>query len=394
MPGRRVAEEPPARRGIDQVTDPADGRFLRRAIELGRRGLGRTSPNPPVGAVVVRDGRIVGEGWHRRAGTAHAEVIALGKAGAQAKGATLYCTLEPCVHQGRTPPCAPRVVEAGIARVVLGATDPNPRVRGRGIAALRRAGLEVATGLEAEAAGELIRFFAHRMRTARPFVRLKLAASADGRIATRAGDARWISGPPARRLVHRWRDELDAVLVGVGTVLADDPALTCRRRGGRDPVRVVVDSRLRTPPDASLLGDGRSPVWIATTRAHDRRRAEQLAARGATLLVVPGRRGQVDLGALFRLLAGRDISSVLVEGGAKIAASLLVGGHVDEICWFSAPLLIGGDGVPMVAPIGAATVTQAIRLEPPRTSAIGQDLLHVARPRGVRRSGARGEGRR
>src|SRR5690606_308224 len=227
-----------------------DVEHMRHALALARRGLGRTRPNPPVGAVVVRGGRVVGTGWHKRAGTAHAEVIALAAAGKEARDATLYLTLEPCTHTGRTPPCAPQVIASGVKRVVIAVPDPNPVVRRRGIAMLRRAGIQVETGLEAEAGEELIRGFACHVTTGRPFVRLKLAASADGRIATRTGASRWITGPDARRLVHRWRDEMDAVMVGSGTLLADDPELTCRRAGGRDPVRVVVDGGLRTPPTA------------------------------------------------------------------------------------------------------------------------------------------------
>ncbi|HZR81941.1 MAG TPA: bifunctional diaminohydroxyphosphoribosylaminopyrimidine deaminase/5-amino-6-(5-phosphoribosylamino)uracil reductase RibD [Candidatus Binatia bacterium] len=358
----------------------ADARHMRRALALAQRGLGRTSPNPPVGAVVVKDGRVVGEGWHRRAGTDHAEVVALAAAGERARGATLYCTLEPCSHHGRTPPCAPRVAAAGIRRAVVATADPNPRVRGRGLAALRRAGIAVATGVEERAARELIAAFAHHVRTGKPLVRLKLAASADGRIATRSGRSRWITGPPARALVHRWRDEHDAVLVGVGTVLADDPQLTCRRRGGRDPVRIVVDSRLRTPSAARLLDGTGGPVWVATTSRAGAAARARLARRGATVLVVPGRGDRVDLGALFRMLGRRDIVSVLAEGGGDVAAALLAGGHVDELRCFTAPLLVGGDGIPMVGSLGIDEMDRALRLSDVRVQAVGRDWLWIARP--------------
>jgi diaminohydroxyphosphoribosylaminopyrimidine deaminase/5-amino-6-(5-phosphoribosylamino)uracil reductase len=366
----------------------ADARFMRRALELARRGLGRTHPNPPVGAVVVRAGRIVGEGWHRRAGTAHAEVIALAAAGERARGATLYCTLEPCSFVGRTPACAPRVVASRVSRVVLGTIDPHPRVRGRGVRELRRAGIAVQSGVEEEAARELIRFFAHHAVRRRPFVRLKLAASADGRIATATGESRWITGPLARRLVHRWRNELDAVMVGVETALADDPALTCRMARGRDPIRIVVDSRLRVPPRARLLREGRSPVWIATARNAPAARAKRLEAAGAAVLPVPGRGERVDLGALLDLLAQRGISSLLVEGGATLAASLLRAGLVDELCWFEAPLLIGGDGKPMIEGLGVRSMNDALALRGHRLESVGPDLLHVAHlaPVGKRRA--------
>jgi diaminohydroxyphosphoribosylaminopyrimidine deaminase/5-amino-6-(5-phosphoribosylamino)uracil reductase len=359
----------------------ADTLFMRQALELGRRGLGRTSPNPPVGAVVVRAGRVVGTGWHRRAGLPHAEAIALEAAGPAARGATLYLTLEPCSHHGRTPPCAPRVVAAGIRRVVIGAIDPNPKVRGRGVKHLRAAGIEITTGVEEGRARELIRYFAHSMERRLPFVRLKLAASADGRIATREGRSRWITGPAARRLVHRWRDELDAVMVGSGTILADDPRLTCRRARGRDPLRVIVDSRLATPANAAVLRDGSSPVVIATTRGHDPRRAKELAARGAEILVLPARGGRVALGALFRALHKRGIVSVMVEGGATLGAALVRGGHVDELAWFTAPLLIGGDGLPMLGELGVRSLAHAPRLVASTTCPVGSDLLHFAIPR-------------
>lgn len=363
-----------------------DRAAMRRAIELGRRGLGRTSPNPPVGAVVVRDGRVVGEGWHRRAGGPHAEVFALREAGRRARGATLYCTLEPCSHHGRTPPCAPLVLEAGIARIVVGAVDPNPRVRGRGLRLLRSAGIEVDVGVEGDAARRLIRFFAHRLRQGRPFVRLKIASSADGRVATRTGASRWITGAPARALVQRWRDEFDAVAVGVDTVIADDPRLTCRRRGGRDPLRVVFDSRLRTPEGARLLREGDSPAWIVTLEGYDARKAARLERRGARVLAVAGRGPRLDLRRALEALAAEGIASVLVEGGPRLSGGLLRAGVVDELCWFTAPLLVGGDGMPMVAGLGVRGLGEALRLVPLGAARVGADLLQVARPVGPGRS--------
>ncbi|MBU6282523.1 bifunctional diaminohydroxyphosphoribosylaminopyrimidine deaminase/5-amino-6-(5-phosphoribosylamino)uracil reductase RibD [bacterium] len=373
--------------------DERDRAFLRRALEIGRRGLGRTSPNPAVGAVVVRGGKVVGEGFHRRAGGPHAEVEALRRAGTAARGATLYCTLEPCSHHGRTPPCAPAVAAAGIARVVVGTIDPNRRVRGRGIRILRRAGVATTVGVEEEGSRELLRYFAHRQRVGRPFVRLKLAASLDGRIAARGGSARWITGGPARALVHRWRDEMDAVLVGSGTAIADDPALTCRRRGGRDPLRIVLDGRLRLPPSARMLREGSSPVWIVTSRGHDRRRAARLERAGAVVVVVPRRRGGSDLGALLDRLGGEGVLSVLVEGGGEVAARFLDAGLVDEVCLFTAPLLLGGDGISMVGPLGVTDPARAPRLRIERREVVGADLLTVARPASRRPRGSL-EGRR
>lgn len=356
-----------------------DAGYMRLALELARRGLGRTRPNPPVGAVVVRGGKVVGSGWHRRAGTAHAEAIALAQAGAAARGATLYLTLEPCTHQGRMPPCAPQVIASGVKRVVVAVADPNPVVSRRGLAQLRKAGIEVTTGVEADAAQELIAGFTRHVTTGRPLVRVKIAASADGRVATRTGASRWITGVAARRLVHRWRNEMDAVMVGVDTVIADDPQLTCRRAGGRDPIRVVVDGGLRIPPRARLLHDGRSPVWIATRARHDRARARRLERAGATVLAVASRNGHVDLGALLRELGARDVTSVLVEAGPRLAAGLIAGGHVDELCWFTAPLLIGGDGLPMIGPLGVRSLQGAFPLADLRVERVGADLLHTAR---------------
>lgn len=364
------------------TVDERDRVFLRRALELGRRGLGRTSPNPPVGAVIVRDGRVVGEGFHRRAGGPHAEVMALRRAGAKARGATLYCTLEPCSHHGRTPPCAPAVAAAGITRVVVGAIDPNPRVRGRGLRILRAAGVKTQARVEEEAARELIRYFSHHRRTGRPFVRLKLAASIDGRIAAAGGNARWITGPASRALVHGWRDEMDAILVGIGTALSDDPALTCRRRGGRDPLRVVLDGDLRLPPRARMLREGDSPVWVVTRRDHDRRRRGRLLRAGARVVPVPARRGRLDAAAVLDRLGAEGVLSVLVEGGGEVAASLLSAGLVDEICLFTAPILLGGDGIAMVGPLGVRDPGRARRLRIVGRTTLGVDLLTVARPAG------------
>ncbi|MEO2166845.1 MAG: bifunctional diaminohydroxyphosphoribosylaminopyrimidine deaminase/5-amino-6-(5-phosphoribosylamino)uracil reductase RibD [bacterium] len=357
-----------------------DLRFLRHALELARRGLGRTSPNPPVGAVVVRGGRVVGEGYHRRAGEGHAEVLALEQAGDKARGATLYCTLEPCTTKGRTPACAPRVRKSGIARVVIGSVDPNPVVRGRGLRLLRRAGIEVVVGVEQAQSDEMIAYFRRHITTGQPFVRLKLATSLDGKLAARGGASRWITGPEARRQGHRWRNEMDAVLVGIGTVLADDPSLNCRIARGRDPVRIIVDSRLRTPPDARIFSVGRGPVLIVTTRTAPALRARHLEAAGAEVLRVARRGDRVDLGSLLRHLGNRGLLSVLVEGGAAIAAEFLRGGHVDELACFQAPLIIGGDGKAMIDGFGISNPAEAVWLEDHRVEQVGRDLLHRGRP--------------
>ena len=358
------------------VSDPPHDRWMARAIALARQGLGRTSPNPAVGAVVVKNGRVVGEGWTRPAGGPHAEIVALRQAGRGAKGATLYVTLEPCAHPGRTPPCTQAVIAAEVARVVVGVGDPNPRVRGRGLRALAAAGIAVNTGILAEEAGAVSAWFRHYIVRGRPYVLLKLAASIDGRIATARGESRWISGPAARRWVHELRNQVDAVMVGSGTVLADDPALTCRMRGGRDPLRVVVDGRLRISPRARIVRQrSRAATLIAATASAPPARARALARAGAEVMVVPGRRGKVSLASLLRELAARGVVSVLIEGGGELAAAALRARLVDRLLVVTAPLVIGGDGRPMLASLGLGRLANAPRIVDERMSRLGPDLL-------------------
>lgn len=359
-----------------------DARYVRRALELANLGVGRTSPNPAVGAVVVRSGRVVGEGFTQPAGHAHAEIQALAGAGAKAAGATLYCTLEPCSIVGRTGACTEAIAAAGITRVVAGATDPNPRVRGRGFRRLEKAGIEVVRKVEQEACDKQVRFFRKHITTGLPFVRLKLATSLDGKIATSRGASHWITGAPARRLVHQWRNEMDAVMVGVGTVLADDPLLSARNRGGRDPIRVIVDSQLRTPASAALLKKGSGRVILVTTRAASARREKVLSGLGATVLRVASRSGRVDPQSLLRHLGKLDILSVLVEGGAALAGSLMRTGCVDELALFQAPVFIGGDGKSMLGPLGIGNPAEGIRLGEHEMQLVGRDVLHLGRPTG------------
>jgi len=350
--------------------------WMARAIALARQGLGRTSPNPAVGAVVVKNGRVVGEGWTRPAGGPHAEIVALRQAGRGAKGATLYVTLEPCAHHGRTPPCTQAVIAAEVARVVVGVGDPNPRVRGRGLRALAAAGIAVNTGILAEEAGAVSAWFRHYIVRGRPYVLLKLAASIDGRIATARGESRWISGPAARRWVHELRNQVDAVMVGSGTVLADDPALTCRMRGGRDPLRVVVDGRLRISPRARIVRQrSRAATLIAVTVSAPPARVRALARAGAEVMVVPGRRGKVLLASLLRELAARGVVSVLIEGGGELAAAALRAQLVDRLLVVTAPMVIGGDGRPMLGSLGLGRLANAPRIVDERTSRLGPDLL-------------------
>lgn len=367
---------PTGRRADADAGDARDRRFMARALELAARGVGRTFPNPPVGAVLVRGGRIVGEGFHARAGGPHAEVAALRAAGGRAEGATLYVTLEPCTIHGRTPPCADMLLPLGLARVVVATRDPNPRVHGRGIAKLRRAGIPVVVGPGRTESETLIAPFATRMRQGRPLVVLKLATSLDGRIAARGGDARWITGDVARRVAHGLRDTCDAVLVGAGTVRSDDPQLTCRIPGGRDPIRVVLaGAALDLPPRAQLLRPGGPPTWIVAPRDAAPGRVAALQRRGIEVLLVAGRGGHVWLPAALRALAGRGLTSVLVEGGAGVAAAVLRAGVVDRLVLFVAPLLLGGDGVPAVGTLGIRRVRDALRTGTLAVARAGQDLV-------------------
>lgn len=352
-----------------------------RALALAERAAGRTSPNPMVGAVVVRDGRVVGEGYHAAAGQPHAEVVALRQAGEAARGATLYVTLEPCCHYGRTPPCTREVIGAGVTRVVAAMLDPNPRVAGRGVEELRRAGVEVRVGCREEEARRLNEAFCKYITTGVPFVTYKAALSLDGKVATAGGDSRWISGEESRGLVHRLRDRYDAVMVGVGTVLADDPLLTCRLEGGRDPVRVVVDSRGRLPLNARLLHSGsRARTLVTTTAAMPgETRAALEAIPGVEVMEVASSGGRVDPEALLRALGEREITSVLLEGGPTLAASMLAGGWVDKIMFFLAPLLVGGARAP--SPLGGEGVARlgdARRLRDVRVERVGEDILVTA----------------
>ncbi len=360
----------------------SDADWMARALELAARGLGRTCPNPAVGAVFVRNGRVVGEGFHSRAGAPHAEVEALRRAGARARGATLYVTLEPCAHHGRTPPCVDALVPLGLARVVVATGDPDPRVRGRGIRALRRAGLPVDVGVARTDADLLLAGYRSRILRGRPQVTLKLALTLDGRIAARGGDARWITGPAARRMGHALRDVSDAILVGAGTVRADDPRLTCRLPGGHDPVRVVVaGERLDLPPRAHVLATGGPPTWIVAPRTAPAARVERLRRRGIEVLLLPARRGRIPFDVIARTLAERGITSLLIEGGGTVAAAALRDRCVDRAVFFLAPTLLGGDALPAVGTLGITRVADAIHIDGLSTARVGEDLVLEGRVR-------------
>jgi diaminohydroxyphosphoribosylaminopyrimidine deaminase/5-amino-6-(5-phosphoribosylamino)uracil reductase len=352
--------------------------FMRRALELARRGVGLAPPNPMVGAVVVRQGTLVGEGWHEGPGTPHAEVMALAEAGDGARGATLYVTLEPCSHQGRTPPCAPAVLEAGIARVVAGQRDPNPVVDGRGLELLRGAGVDVVEGVLAEETARLIGGFAKHTRTGLPLVTLKLAMSLDGKVAAADRSSRWITGDAARRDAHELRASSGAIVIGAGTALADDPSLTVRVDGyrGRAPVRVLLDGRGRTPDGAKLFR-GDAPTLVATTHACPPEVRAAWEAKGAEVLILgePVQDAGSDLVCLLELLGKREIQDVLIEGGPTLAWSAVGRGLVDRLVVYVAPKLIGGDVAPSaLGGIGIAAISDAIPVDIKGVAWVGMDL--------------------
>jgi len=361
------------------TADESGDRFMRRAIELAERGRGLTSPNPMVGAVIVAPGgEVVGEGFHERAGAAHAEAEALRAAGARARGGTMYVTLEPCSHHGRTPPCAPAVVAAGIVRVVAAIGDPNPLVSGRGFAELRRAGIEVVTGVGASEAERQNRVFLTAMRERRPHVVLKAGMTLDGKIADLHGASRWITGGPSRERAHLLRSESDAIVVGIGTVLRDDPELTVRlgRPWPREPFRVVLDTKARTPRTARIIRAGspsRALIVVGSDAPEDR--ARELASTGATVVRCRTRDGRLDLGTVLEDLFAREVRGVLVEGGGEIHAAFLDTNLVDRVAIYVAPLLIGGRGAtPAVGGVGRE-LKNAVRLGPLSVTALGDDLL-------------------
>jgi diaminohydroxyphosphoribosylaminopyrimidine deaminase/5-amino-6-(5-phosphoribosylamino)uracil reductase len=359
---------------------------LARARELALRGRGRVSPNPLVGAVVLRDGQTVAEGWHEGPGLPHAEAAALAVAGEAARGATVVCNLEPCSHQGRTPPCADALVAAGVARVVMGVADPLERDRARGGEVLRAAGVDVAVanGADAAACAELNAAFLTWAATGLPHVTLKLATSLDGKIATAEGESRWISGPESRALVHRWRADHDAVAVGLGTAIADDPQLTARDVEGpvRQPARVVFDSAARLPLRSALV-HGAPELRLIVLAAADAppERVAALEAAGAEVARLEGGPAK-RVSAGLRALGQRRIQSLLVEGGAGLAGTLVAAGAVDRVAWFLAPILIGGREAPSaIAGAGAASLALAPRLEDPAVERVGDDMLVTGRLR-------------
>lgn len=354
-----------------------DHAFMAEALRLASRGLTTADPNPRVGCVLVRNGEVVGRGWHQRAGEAHAEVFALSEAGVRARGATAYVTLEPCAHQGRTPPCADALIEAGIAEAVVAMTDPHPEVAGRGIERLNRAGIRVRSGLMEAGARALNAGFVSRHERARPWVRLKLACSLDGRTAAADGRSQWITGPAAREDVQRWRARASALLTGIGTVIADDPRLTVRTAAQpRQPLRVVVDSRFRMSPDARMLTLP-GPVLVAGC-------GEPSSLPGAECLRLPDDgAGRVDLGALLGELARRGVNELHVEAGPVLAGALLAGGRVDELLVYQAPVLLGDRGHPLFTLPGLEKLSDRHNLTLVEMRRVGADTRATYRPGGA-----------
>jgi diaminohydroxyphosphoribosylaminopyrimidine deaminase / 5-amino-6-(5-phosphoribosylamino)uracil reductase len=358
----------------------ADEAFMRRAIRLARKGEGRVSPNPLVGALIVRDGRVIGEGYHRRYGENHAEINAIENTTEPVEGATVYVTLEPCSHFGKTPPCVEALIACHPARVVIGTVDPNPLVCGKGIEILRSHGIETTVGVLEEACRHLNEVFFKYIRTAVPFVTLKCAQSLDGRIATATGHSRWVSSPASLRFAHRLRSTHDAILVGADTILHDDPELTCRLVRGKDPLRIVVDSRLRTSPEARLFkgsrGDG---TLVATTHRADRKRRQLFEAKGIEVLVLGETpEGRVDLCGLLAILGKRKLASLLVEGGAAVLTSFLKEGLADRLVVVLAPKIVG-TGINAIGDLGIRRMDKALELSYQRILRSGGDLILDAR---------------
>ena len=353
-----------------------DEKYMKQAIALAVKGTGRVNPNPLVGAVIVKDGRVIGEGYHQQYGGLHAERNALASCTEPAAGATIYVTLEPCCHQGTNPPCTEALIQAGVSRVVTGSSDPNPLVAGKGIAQLRTAGIQVEEGcLQAEC--DAINFiFFHYITTGRSYIALKYAMTADGKIACHTGASRWITGEKARRHVHQLRNKYAAIMVGIGTVLADDPELTCRLKGGSNPLRIVCDSQLRTPLSARLVTTARQAPTVIATCNQDASRHQAYLDSGCQVWSLPAREGRVDLQALVQRLGEQKIDSILVEGGGQLNWSLLQTGVVQRVYTYIAPKILGGLAAKSpVGGIGVDTPQEAFQMKVVSTQQLGEDFL-------------------
>jgi diaminohydroxyphosphoribosylaminopyrimidine deaminase/5-amino-6-(5-phosphoribosylamino)uracil reductase len=356
-----------------------DNEYMQLALSLAEKGRGHVSPNPMVGAVVVNADRVVGRGYHQTAGGPHAEVNAIDDAGSAARGATLYVTLEPCNHFGRTPPCTQKILEAGIQKVVVAMPDPNPDVAGGGNTFLQNRGIEVRCGVELAAARRLNESFLKYVRTRKPFVVLKIASTLDGRIAAHTGDAHWVTGSLARAYVHQLRHEMDAIMVGIGTVQSDDPQLTTRLENGQgvDPVRVVLDTNLRMPDSAEMLHRPSSaPTWVVCGPEAPMAARKRLQASGAHLLEVSLKDRRIDLAALMDRLAEKSVTSLLIEGGAQVAGAALEADIVDKVIFFYAPKIYGGDdGIPICRGRGPALMRESLSIKQIELVRLGDDIM-------------------
>jgi len=354
-------------------------KWMRRALELAGKARGRTSPNPMVGAVIVKNGRVIAEGYHKKAGRPHGEIEALRKAGKRARGAQLFINLEPCCHHGRTPPCTDAIIESGLREVYVGMRDPNPQVAGKGIRQLKRAGITVHTGLLKKECQRLNEVFVKYIETGKPFVVLKSALSLDGKIATSIGESQWITGPEARERVHQMRDQVDAILVGAGTVLKDNPRLTTRLKKGKghNPARVILDAKAEIPLKARVFHHAnRDRVVYFTTNKASASRVNRLTDRGIRIQVISNKNNRIQLKNLIKMLGQMEISSVLLEGGSGINASALKEGVVDKVALFLAPLIIGGESAPgVVGGPGIKSLRQALKIKNLTMTPVGTDWM-------------------
>ncbi len=352
-------------------------KYMKKALGLAARGIGHTSPNPAVGAVIAKNGRIIASDYHRKAGEPHAEALALAKAGSRAKGATLYINLEPCCHTDKkTPPCTTSIINAGIKKVIVSMLDPNPKVSGKGMKLLKKAGVETEVGVMEDEARRLNESFVKFIKTNIPFTVLKIAQSLDGMIATSKGESKWITGEKARKHVHSMRNELDAVLVGIGTVKKDNPSLDCRLKNGRNPFRIIVDSSLKTALSSKVLSYTDGKTIIAATKKAAPAKIKKIRRMGHQVLIIREKNGHVDLKSLMRRLGRSGITGVMIEGGSSIAASALSSSIVDKISFFIAPKIIGGkNSITSVGGSSPASLISAHKIKDMKTQRLGDDLL-------------------
>lgn len=353
-----------------------DGEYMCRALELAKKGMGWTSPNPMVGAVVVKDGQIIGEGYHQKYGEKHAERNALESCRESPRGAELYVTLEPCCHYGKQPPCTEAILQAGIRRVVIGSSDPNPLVAGKGVWFLRKHGIEVTEHVEEEACDTLNQIFFHYIKTGRPYVALKYAMTMDGKIAAYTGASRWITGEEAREHVMLLRKQYSGIMAGIGTLLADDPRLTCRIKGAKDPVRIICDTHLRTPEDSKIVQTAGQVKTILATSCSDKDRYRSYLEKGCQILTIPEKEGHIDLKVLMKILGEQKIDSVLLEGGGSLNWSALKEGIVQKVFCYIAPKLLGGEKAKSpVEGLGFPDPGYAVPLANRTMKKIGNDIL-------------------